>query len=133
MEEVIDEGTPTAGFTARADPARRLLSLRAWGFWDESLCRKYSAVMKRLVIKMSGPDWFFLADNSDFPPQSPMVQKAMAELMVLAPTMGLKRTAALVSKSLVQLQLQRLADENKLPGLAFFQDESLARKWLKDG
>ena len=128
-----EAGTPQGGYSLTVDRRQGLLALRAWGFWDEALAGQFAAAMREAFADLDGQPWDILTDGSSFLPQRPEVGRCIGELMALAPSMGMRRAANVVNRSLDEIQLKLLAAQNKMANIAFFRTLADARGWLGVG
>lgn len=131
---MIRGGDERAGFEADAQPARRLLRLRAWGFWDLDLTRAACAgfLLAYQEMQAAGSPWDVLIDHTRYPPQMPEVNDDIARSVALAMTMGLRRIASILDSTVAQIQLRKVSKSSGLPVdvYSFFTSEDEAMAWL---
>jgi hypothetical protein len=99
-----------------------LVKMKAWGFWDEALARKWFEAATQAFTKvqaMKAARWCVLVDNSKFPAQLDQVKALIGQAMQRATQLGMSRSAVVLDNTLTKLQLRRVAQESGMPGLTF--------------
>ncbi|MEO5730583.1 MAG: hypothetical protein ABI134_27630 [Byssovorax sp.] len=127
-------GDERAGFDIQMEPGRRLMVLRAWGFWSMPLAKECSKALLESYRELhtTGLPWYFLVDHSRFPAQAVEIQAEISTTVRDAIRLGMKRSASVLDSTVTKLQIRRLTGVSGLPMdvFAFFTQESQARKWL---
>jgi hypothetical protein len=127
-------GNSQVGYEVSYETSTRILFLRMWGMWDETLAISYrDAVMSAMKPLSPQRPSYVLADLANYPTQKPAVQKYHAELMGKSASHGITRSANLVSATLTSMQIRRLSQESGIAEFSFFQDEKKAIEWLLSG
>jgi serine/threonine-protein kinase len=119
-----------SGYTISADPGRKLVHVRVWGFWTLDVGKQYLEEFRQKSMPFWGSRWFVLADIREFPAQRPDVGEFVRQTMVIAQQNGLVRAANLVASALSKMQIARLSAEQGLPAFSFFTDDQEATRWL---
>src|SRR5262249_38197179 len=110
-----------------------LIVMRAWGFWDAPLAERFGAEMMRAFASFNGRPWDILSDQRDYMPQIEEVQATIGKLMAAAPSMGMRRAANIASRTLDKMQIRRIARENRMENISFFQTDDEGRAWIAEG
>ncbi len=120
------------GFEISFDPAKRILRVRAWGFWDAEFAKKYISAFTEKVeeIRTDGKAWDVLMDLAEFHPYSTAVQDILHQHLTTATKQGLRKVVYLGEMSVAQLHLRELFLVRDLPQYAFIESEEEAMQWL---
>jgi hypothetical protein len=120
------------GYDIFFDQKSSILRFRFWGFWDAVLSERFKAELQKKVgeIRAKQQEWYVLADLREYSAQSQAVQKSLREAMSFLKEKGMKKTARVVNRTLTQLQIDRLSQEQGLTEYAFFRSEDEAIRWL---
>jgi hypothetical protein len=120
------------GFEISFDPARRILRVHAWGFWDAEFAKKYNSAFTEKVegIRTDGKAWDVLMDLTEFHPYSTEVQDMLHQHLTTATKQGMRKVVCLGKMSVAQLHLRELFLVRDLPQYAFVESEEEAMQWL---
>jgi hypothetical protein len=124
------DGNEAAGYEVSVDTTKRVLRLDCWGLWSLALAESYAKSMNAAYDKLRGRPWYVLAIIAKFPAQRQEVAEIHGALMASAAAAGMKRAASVVDSSMTQMQIKRLAEESRMPELAFYKSEADGLRWL---
>lgn len=98
--------------------AENRLEFTLRGMWDDATVAKWEKVYRAAVLSAPRPGWTVLGDMTAHPPQSPQVQKTHETLMAFSAEQGMRAFALVVPKTVVAMQLRRLAAGSAAKNLA---------------
>jgi hypothetical protein len=82
------------------------------GMWDDATVAEWERVYRATVPQAPLPGWTVLGDMTEHPPQSPKVQGVHEALMAYSASQGMRAFALVVPKTVVAMQLRRLANKS---------------------
>ncbi len=122
----------TKGFKIEADPNKKILRLKVWGFWTEEDAQRYREEFIEKSKPLITETWFVLADIAEYGVQTKEVQAVHGELMRYAIKNGMLKAANVISRLLNRIQIEKLSEASGIPMHSFFNSEDDAEKWLLD-
>ena len=122
--------TAPKGYLVEVNSKTNVVYLKVWGQWEEADGRAYVEFFRGKVAHLLGKKWYVVADISEFPPQSEVVNAQIAKTMEHATKGGMVKAADIVSSAMTQLQIKRLSEEMRIPVFAFFKDRAAAEAWV---
>jgi hypothetical protein len=108
--------------------AENRLEFTLRGLWDDATVTEWEKVYRAAVGQAPRPGWTVLGDLTEHPAQSEKVQKVHESLMAFSASQGMSRFALIVPKTVVAMQLRRLAgssDAGKIANWVTTRDEGL--------
>jgi len=116
-------------FTIRISPARKFVEIIMFGHWDAATMRRFDSELRRLLPALPAGgcrigDQSTLFDTTDYAVQSQDVLEQLGG-MAADKSIGSRRIAVLVSKTLTKLQVRRIA-----PDYGLFSERDEAMRWL---
>lgn len=130
---MVKEENARGGFSVDVEQQDAIIVMRAWGLWDVDLAERFGDAMLEAFDSFGGKPWDIVSDQRDFMPQSDQVQAVIGKLMSAAPQKGMRRAANIASRTLDKMQIARIARENKMDNISFFQTEEEGRTWIQQG
>jgi hypothetical protein len=126
------ETQKSKGFEISFDPMRRILRVRAWGFWDAEFAKKYNSAFTEKIgeIRTDGKEWYVLMDLAEFHPYSTEVQDILHQHLTTATKQGMRKVVCLGEMSVAQLHLRELFLISGLLQYTFVESEEEAMQWL---
>ena len=112
-------------FDIAIDPARKLMTVKVAGFWDQRTFKSYAAeaAARSEELRRSGGFDYLLIDMSDFPIQAAAVAEMHGSLLRVAQDSYGVKAAVVMRSALSRLQAARVA---KLTGNDLFDDANAA-------
>ena len=123
--------TETADYALGFDPVRRLVTIRATGFWNRALLDRFGAELAAELRRVAGLGEPFgvLADATDFPVQSIPISLGFMDIVRRLDKDLLVPTAVLTRSVLLRLQALRVF---VAPHIRTFGDADAAHEWLAE-
>ena len=118
-------------FVIEPEPENRLIRAKVSGFWTIDTARQFEAEMKRHIkgLLASG-SWFdLLVDLTDVKPVTQDVSDHNRRVMTEQISMGLRKSANIVSSAITAIQVRRTSGSEKFQT---FTSEEAARAWLAE-
>lgn len=98
--------------------AENRLEFTLRGMWDDATVAEWEKVYRAAVHQAPRPGWTVLGDMTEHPPQSPKVQGVHEALMAFSAVQGMRAFALVVPKTVVAMQLRRLAGKSEAGRIA---------------
>lgn len=110
----------------------KLIEFKFWGTWSLEEFNIFEKIFRQAVDKMSsaGNTFYVLADLSEFPAQSPDIQKKLKENMAYAINKGMIKSARYFKSILNKKQLHDLANQLDSSKFGHFTTREEAYHWL---
>lgn len=118
-------------FVITPEPDKQLIRATLFGFWTIETARQFDAEMKSHIKQLLiQKPWFdFLVDLREVKPVAPEVNEFNRRVMADQISMGLRKSANIVSSTLLGMQLRRVAGDERFQT---FSSEEDALAWLAE-
>src|SRR5262245_59930825 len=108
-------GDAEAGFAIEVDSAKKVLRIRAWGFWGDALAESLGP---SLLENGRADASEAVVDAKDLKPQRESGQRAIAALFDALSKLKIPRATMVVTNALTRLQIMRIAKERTTKDVA---------------
>ncbi|MBD3304797.1 hypothetical protein GF339_00425 [candidate division KSB3 bacterium] len=101
------------GFLIALNPGEHIIRIRAWGYWDITLTKKYGYALTEKTHEMlqNGRAWQMVIDFRHLYPRSEDIQRMLREYLEQASSHGIQHIVYLGDRATLQIRLDRFFQE----------------------